>query len=161
MATNTSISSAIRRLVIPEAFLTADTILLLLNNIFSSLVVYPATIRKHIRAELPFMATENIIMEMVKNHGASRQECHERIRVLSVAAARVVKEEGRENDLLERIGQDEYFRFIWGDLTRLTDERTFTGRAQQQVERFVAGEVRDALEKWKGRISGEKVDLNV
>ena len=141
--------------------MTADTILLLLNNIFSSLVVYPATIQKHIRAELPFMATENIIMEMVKNHGASRQECHEKIRVMSVAAARVVKEEGGENDLLERIRRDEYFKSIWGDLTRLTDESTFTGRAEQQVERFVAGEVNDALEKFKDRLSGEKVDLKV
>jgi adenylosuccinate lyase len=153
--------SAIRRIVIPEAFLTADTILILLNNIFSSLVVYPATIKKHIRAELPFMATENIIMEMVKAHGASRQECHEKIRVLSVAAARVVKEEGGENDLLERIGQDEYFRGIWGDLGRLTDERTFTGRAEEQVVGFVGGEVKGVLEKWKDRISGEKVDLKV
>jgi len=80
---------------------------------------------------------------------------------MSVAAARVVKEEGGENDLLERIRQDEYFKFIWEDLTRLTDERTFTGRAEQQVERFVAGEVNDALEKFKDHISGEKVDLKV
>ena len=152
--------SAIRRIVIPEAFLTADTILLLLNNIFSALVVYPATIRKHIRAELPFMATENIIMEMVKS-GASRQECHEKIRVLSVAAAKVVKEEGRENDLLERVRGDEYFKGIWGKLDELTDEKTFTGRAGKQVERFVGGEVAHVLSLWKDRITGEKVDLKV
>jgi adenylosuccinate lyase len=146
--------------VIPEAFLTADTILLLLNNIFSGLVVYPATIRKHIRAELPFMATENIIMEMVKL-GASRQECHENIRVLSVAAARQVKEEGKENDLLDRIQKFEYFKPIWGRLEELTDERTFTGRAPEQVEKFVNGDVETALKPWKERITAEKVDLKV
>ena len=152
--------SAIRRIVIPEAFLTADTILLLLNNIFSNLVVYPATIRKHIRSELPFMATENIIMEMVKQ-GASRQECHEKIRVLSVAAAKVVKEEGGENDLLQRIRGDKYFKEIWTKLDELTDERTFTGRAGEQVRRFVGGEVASVLDAWRDRISGEKVELKV
>jgi len=146
--------------VIPEAFLTADTILLLLNNIFSNLVVYPATIRKHIRAELPFMATENIIMEMVKQ-GASRQECHEKIRVLSVAAAKVVKEQGGENDLLQRIREDKYFTGIWAKLEELTDETTFTGRAGEQVGRFVGGEVAAALDTWRDRITGEKVELKV
>jgi adenylosuccinate lyase len=153
-------NSAIRRIVIPEAFLTADTVLLLLNNIFSNLVVYPATIRKHIRAELPFMATENIIMEMVKR-GASRQECHEKIRVLSVAAAKVVKEEGGENDLLQRIREDRYFEGIWGILEELTDETTFTGRAGEQVGRFVGGEVANVLDMWRDRITGEKVELKV
>jgi adenylosuccinate lyase len=133
---------------------------LLLNNIFSALVVYPAAIRKHIRAELPFMATENIIMEMVKS-GASRQECHEKIRLLSVAAAKVVKEEGRENDLLDRIREDKYFKGIWGKLDELTDERTFTGRAGEQVERFVSGEVAQVLNLWKDKITVEKVDLKV
>jgi adenylosuccinate lyase len=152
--------SAIRRIVIPEAFLTADTILLLLNNIFSALVVYPATIRKHIRAELPFMATENVIMEMVKS-GASRQDCHEKIRVLSVAAARVVKEEGGDNDLLQRIRGDEYFKPIWDKLEVLTDERTFTGRAAEQVQRFVERDVNAALGPWKDRITQDKVDLKV
>ena len=146
--------------MIPEAFLTADTILLLLNNIFSNLVVYPATIRKHIRAELPFMATENIIMEMVKQ-GASRQECHEKIRVLSVAAAKVVKEQGGENDLLQRIREDQYFMGIWAKLEELTDETTFTGRAGEQVGRFVGGEVAAALDTWRDRITGEKVELKV
>jgi len=140
--------------------LTADTILLLLNNIFSNLVVYPATIRKHIRAELPFMATENIIMEMVKQ-GASRQECHEKIRVLSVAAAKVVKEQGGENDLLQRIREDKYFTGIWAKLEELTDETTFTGRAGEQVGRFVGGEVAAALDTWRDRITGEKVELKV
>lgn len=106
------------------------------------------------------MATENIIMEMVKQ-GASRQECHEKIRVLSVAAARVVKEEGQDNDLLERIRGDEYFKPIWEKLEALTDERTFTGRAAEQVDRFVEGEVKKALDPWKERVTSEKVDLKV
>jgi len=106
------------------------------------------------------MATENIIMAMVKS-GASRQECHEKIRVLSVAAARVVKEEGGDNDLLDRIRADDYFRPIWGQLEVLTDERTFTGRAAEQVEKFVERDVRSALEPWKDRITELKVDLKV
>jgi adenylosuccinate lyase len=123
-------------------------------------VVYPATIRKHIRAELPFMATENIIMEMVKR-GASRQECHEKIRVLSVAAAKVVKEEGGDNDLLDRIRGDKYFEPIWTELESLTDERTFTGRASEQVTKFVNENVATALGDWRERITADKVDLKV
>lgn len=99
-------------------------------------------------------------MAMVKS-GASRQECHESIRVLSVAAAKVVKEEGGENDLLDRIRADEYFKPIWDRLDELTDERTFTGRAAEQVEKFVKGEVGPSLEKWGDRITWEKVDLKV
>ena len=99
-------------------------------------------------------------MAMVKS-GASRQECHEIIRVLSVAAAKVVKEEGGENDLLDRIRADEYFKPIWTSLDELTDERTFTGRAAEQVEKFVKDEVRQSLEKWRDRITEEKVDLKV
>lgn len=106
------------------------------------------------------MATENIIMEMVKR-GASRQECHEKIRVLSVAAAKVVKEEGGENDLLQRIREDRYFEGIWEVLEELTDERTFTGRAGEQVSRFVGGEVANVLDTWRDRITGEKVELKV
>lgn len=99
-------------------------------------------------------------MEMVKR-GASRQECHEKIRVLSVAAARVVKEEGGDNDLLDRIRGDKYFEPIWSELEALTDERTFTGRAAEQVDKFVNGDVAKALGNWKDRITGEKVDLKV
>jgi adenylosuccinate lyase len=125
------------------------------------MIVYPATIRKHIRSELPFMATENIIMEMVKTQGASRQECHEKIRVLSVAAANVVKQQGGENDLLERIKADEYFKGIWGKLDDLTEEKSFTGRAGEQVERFLSTEVALVLNTWRDRITEEKVDLKV
>jgi adenylosuccinate lyase len=99
-------------------------------------------------------------MAMVKQ-GSSRQECHEKIRVLSVAAAKVVKEEGGENDLLQRIKGDIYFEGIWDRLEELTDETTFTGRAGEQVGRFVGGEVARVLDTWRDRITGEKVELKV
>jgi adenylosuccinate lyase len=132
----------------------------MLNNLFSGLVVYPATIRKHIRAELPFMATENIIMAMVKS-GSSRQECHEKIRVLSQAAAQKVKQEGQDNDLLDRVREDSYFQPIWEKLDELTDEKTFIGRAPEQVEKFVRGDVKSALEPWKDRLTDVEVELKV
>ncbi|KAI8450310.1 adenylsuccinate lyase, partial [Phakopsora pachyrhizi] len=100
--------SANRRVTIPEAFLTTDIILTILQNVCEGLIVYPAIIRRHINAELPFMATENIIMEMVRL-GQDRQLCHEKIRVLSHQAGKVVKEEGGENDLIERVKKDSYF----------------------------------------------------
>lgn len=140
--------SANRRLTIPEAFLTADVILTILQNISEGLVVYPAIIRKHIDAELPFMATENIIMAMVRA-GGDRQVCHEKIRVLSHQAARVVKEDGGENDLIERVRQDSYFAPIVGRLDELLDPSSFTGRAPQQVDSFLAKWVRPALEPYK------------
>lgn len=125
--------SANRRLTIPESFLTADVILTILQNVSEGLVVYPAIIARHIAAELPFMATENIIMAMVRS-GGDRQDCHERIRVLSHQAARVVKEEGGENDLIERVKGDPYFAPISGRLDALLDPASFTGRAPQQVD---------------------------
>ncbi|RUS12886.1 adenylosuccinate lyase, partial [Jimgerdemannia flammicorona] len=106
--------SAIRRISIPEAFLTTDILLTLLQNIFEGMVVYPRVIGRRIAQELPFMATENIIMAMVKR-GGDRQECHEEIRVLSHQAAHVVKHEGGENDLIERVKKTEYFKPIWAE----------------------------------------------
>ncbi|XP_035760205.1 adenylosuccinate lyase-like, partial [Neolamprologus brichardi] len=102
-----------RRISLPESFLTADIILSTLQNITEGLVVYPKVIERHIRHELPFMATENIIMAIVKA-GGNRQECHEKIRVLSQEAAAVVKQEGGDNDLLARIQRDPYFAPILG-----------------------------------------------
>jgi adenylosuccinate lyase len=112
------------------------------------LVVYPMVIKRRIDQELPFMATENIIMEMVKK-GGDRQEVHEKIRVLSHEAAKQVKELGLENDLIERIKRDAFFQPIVADLPRLLDPNTFVGRAPQQVEKFVNGEVKQALEPYK------------
>lgn len=133
---------------IPEAFLSADIILTTLQNISEGLVVYPAIIARRIRQELPFMATENIIMAIVKK-GGDRQECHEKIRVLSHQAGRVVKEEGGENDLIERVKQDKFFAPIWDELDKLLDPSTFVGRAPEQVDSFLKNHVVPALAPYK------------
>lgn len=152
--------SACRRIHIPEAYLTADIVLSTLLNITSGLVVYPKVIERRINSELPFMATENIIMATVQR-GGDRQECHEKIRVLSQEAAKVVKEEGGDNDLIERVKKDEYFKPIWADLASLLDPSTFVGRAPQQTEKFVNVTVANALKGVEQHISNENVQLNV
>lgn len=153
--------SANRRLSIPESFLTADVILTLLQNISEGLVVYPAIIKRHIDAELPFMATENVIMAMVRA-GGDRQECHEHIRVLSHQAARVVKEEGGENDLIERIRQEPYFAPIVSRLDSLLDPRSFTGRAPEQVDSFLKKWVEPALAPYAQQLQGAgRAELSV
>ncbi|CAI4652984.1 BAQ_1a_G0038150.mRNA.1.CDS.1 [Saccharomyces cerevisiae] len=152
--------SAIRRISLPSAFLTADILLSTLLNISSGLVVYPKVIERRIRGELPFMATENIIMAMVEKN-ASRQEVHERIRVLSHQAAAVVKEEGGENDLIERVKRDEFFKPIWEELDSLLEPSTFVGRAPQQVEKFVQKDVNNALQPFQKYLNDEQVKLNV
>ncbi|PRT53956.1 Adenylosuccinate lyase [Wickerhamiella sorbophila] len=152
--------SAIRRVSIPGAFLTADIVLSTLLNIVSGLVVYPKVIERRISAELPFMATENVIMAMVKA-GGDRQECHEQIRVLSHQAARVVKEEGGDNDLIERIRRTEYFAPVHGQLDALLDPSTFVGRAPQQTEKFVKVTVAKALEPFAKYVNTESTQLSV
>ncbi|WFC99652.1 adenylosuccinate lyase [Malassezia yamatoensis] len=153
--------SANRRLSIPESFLTADVLLALLQNITEGLVVYPAIIKRHIDAELPFMATENVIMAMVRA-GGDRQECHEHIRVLSHQAARVVKEEGGENDLIERIRNDPYFAPIVPRLDQLLDPKSFTGRAPEQVDSFLQKWVQPALKPYEAQLqSATKSELAV
>jgi adenylosuccinate lyase len=139
--------------------LTADIVLSLLQNIFDGMVVYPSVIGRRISQELPFMATENIIMAMVRA-GGDRQVCHEEIRVLSHEAAREVKEFGRENDLIERIKKCEYFAPVVGQLDSLLDPTTFVGRAPEQVSKFLSKEVEpallpfeDILEKGVGRVA--------
>ncbi|XP_065826812.1 adenylosuccinate lyase-like [Oscarella lobularis] len=136
--------SANRRICLPEAFLTADGLVNTMQNVLEGLVVYPKVIEQHVNAELPFMATENVLMAMVKA-GADRQECHEKIRVLSQESARQVKEFGKGNDLVERIRQSEYFRPIHDELKRLLDPSTFIGRAPKQVESFLDEEVVPAI----------------
>ncbi|XP_048754650.2 adenylosuccinate lyase-like isoform X2 [Ostrea edulis] len=123
--------SANRRISLPEAFLTADIILSTLQNITEGLVVYPKVIERRINQELPFMATENVIMAMVKA-GGNRQDCHEQIRVLSQEAGRVVKQEGGDNDLVDRIKKSDYFKPIHDELSSLLDPKTFIGRAPSQ-----------------------------
>ncbi|TGZ83960.1 Adenylosuccinate lyase [Ascodesmis nigricans] len=152
--------SAIRRIDIPSSFLTADILLRILDNVVSGLVVYPAVINRRIKEELPFMATENFIMRMVAL-GASRQDAHEVIRVLSHEASAEVKMKGKDNDLIERIKKHEFFRPIWGEVDSLMDPKTFVGRAPEQVVQFVEKEVKEALAPWKEKISGEVSELNV
>ncbi|TDZ31296.1 Adenylosuccinate lyase [Colletotrichum spinosum] len=155
--------SAIRRIDIPEMFLLADAILLGLDNVTSGLVVYPKRIHAHVMSELPFMATENIIMKIVAK-GGSRQEAHEEIRVLSHQASDVVKKEGGSNDLIERIRATEYFQPVWADLDNLLDPKLFIGRSPEIVERFVGkgGPIEQALTPYAEHIKTSGVaQLNV
>ena len=138
--------SANRRLAIPEAFLATDAILNLYLNLAGGMTVYPAVCEKHLRAELPFIATENILMYCVKNKGGDRQTLHEHIRRHAMEAASEVKQYGRENDLLERILADEAFQLTREELQTLLEPSAFTGMAERQCERFLAEEVRPLLE---------------
>lgn len=153
--------SANRRVTIPEAFLTADILLSTLQNISEGLVVYPAIIKKRVAQELPFMATENVIMAMVKA-GGDRQVTHEKIRVLSHQAGRVVKEEGGDNDLIERIRKDEFFQPIHAQLDTLLDPKSFVGRAPEQVTKFLKEWVSPALSKYEEDLkNAQQVQLSV
>ncbi|KAK4693401.1 adenylosuccinate lyase, partial [Lecanoromycetidae sp. Uapishka_2] len=141
--------SAIRRISLPESFLCADALLQILDNVVAGFVVYPAVIERRMREELPFMATENIIMALHEK-GISRQETHEEIRVLSHEASDVVKKEGKDNDLMDRIRRNKFFEPIIGQLDQLLEPSGYIGRAPQQVERYTGpgGEVEKALEKY-------------
>jgi adenylosuccinate lyase len=138
--------SANKRISIPEAFLAVDSILNIYNNISDGIVVYPKIIRKRILEELPFMATENILMEAVKQNG-DRQELHERIRVHSMDAAKVVKEEGRPNDLIERIANDPLFNINIEKLNDVLAPENYIGRSKEQVEEFLSEQVFPLLKK--------------
>ena len=152
--------SANRRLAIPEAFLAADAILNLYIGIARGLQVHPAVCEKHLREELPFLATENILMYCVEHKGADRQETHERIRRHAMAAAEQVKRCGKENDLIERIRTDSAFGLDEEELTALLDPASFTGMAQLQCERFLRDEVRPLLLKNADSL-GADVRINV
>ena len=136
--------SANKRLSIPEGFLAADGMLMLLENVSEGLVVYPKVIEKHLLAELPFMATETILMDAVKK-GGDRQALHEKIRQLSMEAGRKVKEEGAENDLLARIAKDPSFQLSMEDLKALADPSRFIGRAKEQVQEYLKNAVEPVL----------------
>ncbi|KAF9791279.1 adenylosuccinate lyase [Thelephora terrestris] len=155
--------SANRRITLPEAFLTADVVLKTLQNVSEGLVVYPKVIERHILQELPFMATENIIMAIVKK-GGDRQVAHEKIRVLSHQAGYQVKQLGLENDLIERVKADPYFDPIKEDLATLLDPKSFVGRAPEQVEKFIEEWVKPSLDNDESRggiEGGAKAELNV
>ncbi len=152
--------SANKRLSVPEAFLAIDGILNLYANVADGLVVYPKVIESRLRKELPFMATENIMMDAVKNRGADRQVLHEKIRQHSMAASKVIKEEGGENDLLERIANDDAFGVTLDELNKLLQPEKYTGRAKEQTEDFLNDEVKPVLERYSS-IEDEKPEINV
>ena len=151
--------SANKRLSIPEGFLAIDGILDLCLNVVDGLVVYPKVIEKHMMAELPFMATENIMMDAVKA-GGDRQELHERIRELSMEAGKTVKVEGKDNNLLELIAADPAFNLSLEDLQRSMDPKKYIGRAKEQTERFVNEVVQPILDSHK-ELLGVKAEINV
>ncbi|MCC8105416.1 MAG: adenylosuccinate lyase [Clostridiales bacterium] len=151
--------SANKRLSIPEGFLAVDGILDLCLNVTDGLKVYPKVIEKHLMAELPFMATENIMMDAVKA-GGDRQELHEKIRELSMEAGRTVKEEGKDNNLLELIAADPAFNLSLEDLQRSMEPSRYVGRSKEQVERFVETVVQPVLDENK-ELLGVTAEINV
>ena len=151
--------SANKRLSVPEGFLAIDGILDLCLNVVDGLVVYPKVIEKRLMSELPFMATENIMMDAVKA-GGDRQELHDRIRELSMEAGKNVKVEGKDNNLLELIAADPAFNLTLEDLQKSMDPSRYTGRAKEQTEAFIANVVQPVLDAHKDLL-GVKVEINV
>ena len=151
--------SANKRLSIPEGFLAIDGILDLCLNVVDGLVVYPKVIEKHMMAELPFMATENIMMDAVKA-GGDRQELHERIRELSMEAGRTVKVEGKDNDLLERIAADPAFNLTIEELRKSMEPSRYVGRAKEQTVTFIEKTVQPVLDAYKDML-GMTAEINV
>ena len=150
--------SAIRRLSVPQAFLAIDACLILYRNITDGMVVYPKTIEKHLNEELPFMATEEILMAGVRA-GGDRQDLHERIRVHSQAAAAEVKQQGLPNDLISRLQQDDGFTGI--DLAGALDARKYIGRAPQQVDAFVAEQIEPVRQRYRDELDGDAEAVRV
>ncbi len=151
--------SANKRITLAQAFLALDGVLNLYNNIAENMVVYDKIIRKHIMAELPFMATEEILMACVKA-GGNRQELHEKIRAHSMESARLVKTEGKENDLIERIKADPAFRAVHDKIDSVLAPENFTGRAEQQTEIFIRNEIQPVLDANKAYL-GIEAEINV
>ena len=151
--------SANKRVAVAEAFLATDAILNILINVCDGLVVYPKVVRARIMAELPFMASENIMMSAVKK-GGDRQELHEKIRVYAQQAAKVVKEEGGKNDLIERICADESFGLNAEEIEAILRPEDFTGRSAEQVEEFLTDIIEPIL-KENEKLLGEKAELSV
>ena len=145
--------SANRRLVIPQAFLAIDSVLILLQNVCAGMVTYPKVIAKNLNDELPFMATENILMAAVAA-GGDRQDLHERIRQHSQDAAAEVKQQGKPNDLLDRLAQDEAFAGV--DLSALMDPQQFVGRSPEQVDEFIVEVIEPIREAYvEGELAAE------
>lgn len=151
--------SANKRIAVAEAFLATDAIIEIYMNVVDGMVVYPKMIEKHLNAELPFMATENILMEAVKR-GGDRQELHEKIRVHSMAAGEQVKVYGRENDLVERIANDKSFNMTKDEILAAMKAENFIGRAPEQTEELVKEFVKPIIEKYQNEL-GVKAEVNV
>ncbi len=151
--------SANKRIAVAEAFLGVDAILNILINVCDGLVVYEKVIRQRVMNELPFMATENIMMDAVKK-GGNRQELHEKLRVHSQAAARVVKEEGGKNDLVERIAADPAFMVTREEIEAILQPEKFIGRSKEQVEEYLADIISPLLQE-NAELLGEKQELSV
>jgi len=151
--------SANKRIAVPEAFLALDGVLNLYMNISSNMVIYEKVIAAHVKNELPFMATENILMDAVKR-GGDRQDLHERIRIHSMKAAKTVKEEGLENDLISRIINDESFNLTKDEVLNTIDSKNFIGRAPNQVVYFINETIEPLLKENNG-ILGESIIINV
>ena len=152
--------SANKRIAVSEAFLAVDAILNLYENVASNLVVHPKVIEKHIMEELPFMATENILMDAVKK-GGDRQELHERIRTHSLAAGSRVKDEGLPNDLLERIAADPAFGLSREDVLAHLDPADYIGCCPQQVERFLQDDIQPVLDRYPDALQGAGAEIKV
>lgn len=152
--------SANKRISVPEAFLCIDAILILFRNVVDGLVVYPKVIERHLNDELPFMATENIMMDAVKK-GGNRQELHERIRVHSMDAGKVVKSEGKPNDLLQRIANDPVFGLSIEELNAIMVPSNFVGRAPQQTEEYITQYVQPILEENRILLGAESDAIRV
>ena len=151
--------SANKRIAIAEGYLAVDAILNIMLNVTNGLVVYDKVIRQRVMRELPFMATENIMMQAVKK-GGDRQELHERIRQHSIAAGKIVKEEGGENDLVDRIAADPMFMITKEEIEATLQPEHFTGRSAEQVTEFLKGYIKPVLEANK-EVLGEKAELSV
>lgn len=151
--------SANRRIIIPDAFLTVDAVLLTLQNVSEGLVVYEAVIDKNLREFLPFMATENIIVAMVAK-GGDRQECHEKIRLLSHEATLKVKMEGKQNDLIERVKKDPYFAPILDMMDDILKPSTYIGCAPEQVTEYLTEKVEPLLKRFADQLGGS-VSINI
>ena len=153
--------SAIRRMDIPQAFLLTDAILKLYINISSDMVVFPKQIKRHLLQEVPFMATEKVLMAGVEK-GKSRQELHEVIKMHSLAAGKVVKEEGKENDLLQRLAADPEIPFTADELeTMIGNFQQFTGRAEKQTDEYLSAFVEPCLEPYKDLLGKVNSELSV
>ena len=152
--------SANKRLSVPEAFLAVDAILNIYANVVGGLVVHEKVIERHVQEELPFMASENIMMDAVKR-GGNRQELHERIRVLSQQAGCAVKDRGEPNDLIDRIAADPLFGMSREELTAHLQPSRYIGRCPEQVEEFLRDEVSPVLERYAAALGGKETELTV